>query len=117
MTLGLNKREQFMLFKLLDFNLHRYLISLKRSGMERAETHIEMSKMIWEVWKCQTFHDQDHEWMWAIHDAIAAQITDDLPRTIGLDLAEDPSEWNYDLLVDRFWKRLLKLELPSKPRR
>lgn len=105
----LNKREEFMLWKLMEFSLHRYLLSLKRSGAERAERHIEISKLIWEIQNLKTATGADWKDYIKIHGLIAEEITDHLDKTIDLDLDLEQSEWNYDLLVDRFFKKILKI--------
>lgn len=109
----LNKRETFMLWKLLEFHMHRYLLTfVRKQGYERAERHIEMSKVLWEVQNCATATpDKFREWM-DIHDLIADKITNHLPRTIGFDM--DAEEHDWDILTDRFFKCILKLNLQSK---
>jgi len=109
----LNRREQFMLWKLLDFIIHRYLLSLKRSGHERAEQHIAMSKVIWEVVNLQTATAADHDEVMKIHDLIADRLTSHLRKHIGYDADAEEHEW--DILADKFFKELLLIMLSLQP--
>lgn len=110
-----SKREEFMLWRLLEFPLHRYLLSFRKgcgNGYERAERHIEISKILWEVWNVRTALPEHHgEWM-AIHDLIADKITDHLPRIIGFDPTVD-LEYDWDILTDKFFRKLTKLNIKS----
>lgn len=106
----LNRREEFLLWRLLEFPIHRYLLSFRKhcgSGVERAERHIEISKALWEVLHCKTALSEHHEEWMAIHDLIADEITNHLPKTIGFDL--DAEEHDWDILSDRLFKKLLRL--------
>lgn len=101
-----------MLWKLLEFNIHRYLMSIDRSGCERAERHIEISRILWECEHCKTALPEDHEEWMAIHDLIADKITNHLPKTIGFDPFKDEIAGSqYDIFADRMFERLIKLDL------
>jgi len=107
----LNKREEFMLWKLMEFSLFRYLLSFSRGNWaERAERHIEFSKLLWEVKNCKTATAENHAGYMEIHDLIANKITDHLPKTIGLDLdLKEEHNYNYDLLADKLFRAILKI--------
>lgn len=109
----LNKREEFMLWRLLEFIIFRYLLSLKRSGHERAEQHIAMSKVIWEVVNLQTATPADHDEIMKIHDLIADRLTGHLHRHIGFDADDEEHEW--DIFAEKFFKELLLIMLSLQP--
>ena len=103
----LSKREEFMLWRLLEFPIVRFLLSIKRSGTERAERHMEIAQTLWEVRHIKTAFCEDFsEWM-KVHDLIAREITDNLPDTIGFDMTADQQDW--DIFADRMFKKLLTL--------
>jgi hypothetical protein len=106
-TMKASKRETVLLWLLLEFLIHRYLLSLKRSGAERAERHIEISRILcqYKFATSEVTHDQVME----MHDLIAEKLTDHLDRTIKLNLSQDQAEWNFDLLSSRMFDALLKL--------
>jgi hypothetical protein len=113
----LNKREEFLLWKLLEFAIHRYLLTLVRHcGAERAERHIEMSKTIWEAQNCRKADPAKfREWM-EIHDTMADKLTDDLYKHIGLDLDLEDNEHDWDILTDKFFKKLLEIFFTQNPK-
>lgn len=107
----LNKREEFMLWKMIEFQLHRYLLTfVRKQGVERAERHIEISKTIWEVVNMKTSHSGDHRAIMKIHDLIAEKITNDLPKSIDFDMDAEDHDW--DILTDKFFRRLILLIAP-----
>jgi len=101
-----------MLWKLLDFEIHRYLLTfIRKQGAERAVRHISISKTIWEVLNMKSHEVNGKrylEWM-AIHDLIADKISNDLPKSIGLDLDAN-SDQDFDVLAETFFKRLIDLD-------
>lgn len=80
-------------------------ISIERSGFERAQRHMEFSKLLWEVRECRTALPEDHKQWMKLHDHIAEKVTGDLPKSIGYAFKE---EKNWDLLTDRLFEKLLK---------
>lgn len=100
-----------MLFKLIEFLLHRYLLAnLRKDGYERATTHIEFSKIIWEVKNLKTYHCENHRAVMKIHDLIANHVTDNMPKTIGFDFLDTDYDHDFDLIKDKLFQKILKIK-------
>lgn len=103
-----------MLWQMVQFPIVRYLLTfVRKQGVERAERHIEIAKIIWEIVNLKTAIAKDHSGVMRIHDLMAEQITDDLPEMIGFDLDAQNHDW--DILADRFFARLLSMMDQLKP--
>lgn len=111
MILKLSKREEFLLWKLLEFGIHRYILCISRrnSGAERAEIHLKMSETILETLQVKTYNGRDFNKKKKVHDIIAQELTDNLDKTIDMDL-DFGAELDYDILADRFFRKLLKID-------
>ena len=74
------RREKFLLRKALDFPVHRYILSKRRmNGMEKAEMHIEISKIIFEFANVRGYKPEDWDDVIVIHDKLTV-ITDNLDQ-------------------------------------
>jgi len=87
----MNKREQFLLREALDFLIYRYLLSNhRRQGFEKAEIHIDMSKIIFQYIYIQKYRSIDFDKMMKIHDGLT-EITDNLDR-YGFDINDSDQD-------------------------
>lgn len=104
-----------MLWRLLEYPLHRYLLSTDRyDGHEKAMRHIEISKILWEVEHVKTASGADHDECMAVHDLIADKVTNHLDKAIGFEPGDD-QEWDWDILADRLFKKIIRLDFKNVP--
>lgn len=77
----ITKREKFLLWQALDFPVHRYILCKMRltNGMEKAETHIQIAKIIFDFIYCRENKPEDWDNVMKIHDDLTI-ITDHLDK-------------------------------------
>lgn len=75
-----------MLKKVLDFPIHRYLLSNscdRLDGYEKAMVHQEISQLVFEFIACKLYTVHDCRVVKKIHDYLAEILTDRLDEVIG----------------------------------
>lgn len=100
------RRERFLLCKALDFPVHRYILSKRRmQGMEKAEMHIEIAKIIFEFVNIRGYQCADWDKVMVIHDDLTV-ITDNLDK-FGYNI-DDQEEQDTNLIVSRVLKAIIE---------
>lgn len=104
------KRERFLLFQLLEHEIHRYLLSCtfdRQDPCERAERHINISNTLVSFINARKFNQiKDHETAHEIHDYLAEILTDRMDEVIGFPIDSRP--YNYDELVYKFFNVIIE---------
>ena len=87
----ITKREKFLLKESLEFLINRYILSKRRmNGMERAENHLEIAKVIFRFVNCKKDGCKDWAKILTIHDDLTI-ITDNLDK-YGYDINDDEQD-------------------------
>lgn len=106
----LTKKEKFMLFKAMEFDIHRYLLANtynRLDGNEKYERHVNISIILYEFLTCKKYHEiHDFPKMRNIHDYLAKILTDRMDEVIGFPIYERPND--YDELTKRFFNVIVK---------
>jgi len=104
----LTKREKFMLFQALNYEIHRYLLSCtfgREDSCEKASRHINISNIILAFLNAKPYNIKDHEVSMEIHDYLAEILTDRMDEVIGFPLDRRP--YDYDELVNKFFNVII----------
>ena len=105
----LTKREKFILFQALEFEIYRYLMSNtfgREDGIEKAERHLNISKILVSFILLKKYNEIKHfEIMHAVHDFLAEILTDRLDEVI--DFPIDRRIYNYDEYVNDFFNVII----------
>lgn len=103
------KREKFLLFQALDFDIHRYLMSCtfgREDGNEKAERHLNISQALVSFILLKKYNEIKHfEVMLEVHDYLAEILTDRLDEVI--DFPIDRRIYNYDEYVNKFFNVII----------
>lgn len=106
----LTKKEKFMLFKAMEFDIHRYLLANtynRLDGNEKYERHVNISIHLYEFLTCEKYNEiHDFPKMRNIHDYLAEILTDRMDEVIGFPIYERPND--YDELTERFFNVIVK---------
>lgn len=106
----LTKKEKFMLFKVMEFDIHRYLLANtynRLDGNEKYERHVNISIHLYEFLTCKKYNEiHDFPKMRNIHDYLAEILTDRMDEVIGFPIYERPND--YDELTERFFNVIVK---------
>jgi hypothetical protein len=101
----LTKKEKFMLFKALEFEIHRYLLANtydRLDGNEKYERHKNISIILYEFLTCKKYNEiKNFPLMRNIHDYLAEILTDRMDEVIGFPIYERP--YDYDDLTVKFF--------------
>lgn len=104
------KRERFMLFQALEWEIHRYLMSNtygREDGNERAERHRNISAIIFSFVAIKKYHEiRDFRKMKVIHDYLAEILTDRMDEVIGFPIKKEIHD--YDEYVWRFFNVVIE---------
>lgn len=103
------KREKFLLWKLMNFDIHRYLMSnscQRLDGAEKADRHIKISKLLVEYITIDE-HKVDDLWK-PVHDYLADILTDRMDEIIGFPIDKPLYGDDYDLLAEKFFSVIIK---------
>lgn len=94
----ITKRERFLLFQLLEHEIHRYLLSCtfdRQDPCERAERHINISNILVSFVNARKYNQiKDHEASNEVHDYLAEILTDRMDEAIGFPIDRRPYEYN-----------------------
>lgn len=103
------KREKFLLFQALDFDIQRYLMSCtfgREDGNEKAERHLIISQALVSFILLKKYNEIKHfEVMLEVHDYLAEILTDRLDEVI--DFPIDRRIYNYDEYVNKFFNVII----------
>ena len=102
-------REKFLLWKLMNFDINRYLManSCQRfDGSEKADRHIIISKLLVEY--ITTNEDSVHICWKPVHDYLADILTDRMDEVIGFPIDKPLYGDDYDLLAEKFFSVIIK---------
>ena len=106
----LTKREKFMLFQALEFEIHRYLMSNtfgREDGNEKAERHMNISRILVSFILCTKYIEFKHfEIMHEVHDYLAEILTDRMDEVIGFPIYNKRPD--YDNLVLKFFNIIIE---------
>lgn len=104
-----SKREKFMLFQALEWEIHRYLMSNtygREDGVEKAERHMNISAIIFSFITLKKYHEiHDFPKMKVIHDYLAEILTDRMDEVIGFPIYKEIHD--YDDLVLKFFNVII----------
>ena len=104
------KRERFMLFQALEWEIHRYLMSNtygREDGVERAQRHMNISAIILSFITVKKYHEiHDFQKMKIIHDYLAEILTDRMDEVIGFPIKKEIHD--YDEYVWRFFNVVIE---------
>ena len=108
-----SKREKHLLWIILNFDIHRYILanSFERNdGAEKADRHIKISKMICHyimsdggLYTIRNIEDEYPVGWQDIHDYLADILTDRLDETIGMVLSRRMTHDEQDDCVRKFF--------------
>lgn len=106
----ITKREKFMLFQALEWEIIRYLMSNtygREDGYERAERHRNISAIILSFLTLKKYHEiHDFPKMKVIHDYLAEILTDRMDEVI--DFPIDKRIYDYDEYVLKFFNVIVE---------
>lgn len=106
----ITKREKFMLFQALEWEIHRYLMSNtygREDGNERAERHMNISAIILSFITLKKYHEiHDFPKMKVIHDYLAEILTDRMDEVI--DFPIDRRIYDYDEYALKFFNVIIE---------
>ena len=105
----LTKKERFMLFREMEFEIHRYLLANtydRLDGNEKYERHKNISVILYEFLTCRKYQEiYDFPKMRNIHDYLAEILTDRMDEVIGFPIYE--KIYDYDELTERFFEVII----------
>ena len=105
----LTKREKFMLFQALEFEIHRYLMSNtfgREDPIEKAERHMNISRILVGFVICTKYIELKHfEIMHEVHDYLAEVLTDKMDEVIDFPIYE--KIYDYDEYVLKFFNVII----------
>ena len=105
----LTKKERFMLFRAMEFEIHRYLLVNtygRLDGNEKYERHKNISVILYEFLTCKKYNEiYDFPKMRNIHDYLAEILTDRMDEVIGFPIYE--KIYDYDELTERFFEVII----------
>lgn len=106
----LSKREKFMLFQALEWEIHRYLMANtygREDGCERAERHMNISAIILSFITVKKYHEiHDFPKMKVIHDYLAEILTDKMDEVIDFPIKREIHD--YDEYIWRFFNVIIE---------
>ena len=106
----ITKREKFMLFQALEWEINRYLMSNtygREDGNERAERHMNISAIILSFITLKKYHEiHDFPKMKVIHDYLAEILTDRMDEII--DFPIDRRIYDYDEYTLKFFNVIIE---------
>lgn len=106
----LSKREKFMLFQALEFEIHRYLMSNtygREDPIEKAERHMNISAIVLSFITLKKYHEiYDFPKMKVIHDYLAEILTDRMDEVIDFPVFKEIHD--YDEYVWRFFNVIIE---------
>ena len=105
----LTQKERFMLFRAMEFEIHRYLLANtydRLDGNEKYERHKNISVILYEFLTCKKYHEiHDFPKMRNIHDYLAEILTDRMDEVIEFPIYE--KIYDYDELTKRFFEVII----------
>jgi hypothetical protein len=103
--MDITKKERFMLFRAMEFEIHRYLLANtygRLDGNEKYERHKNISVILYEFLTGKKYNEiKDFSKMRNIHDYLAEILTDRMDEVIDFPIYEKP--YDYDELTQRFF--------------
>lgn len=104
----MNDREKLKtaVFELMGFSAARYLLSHsagRENGAEKAQRHLEMSRMFVRVWHGPLADLQEWELVQKVHDETAKDLTNRMDEVIGFDRKAHIGEDVVQRFMEKFW--------------
>lgn len=107
----ITKREKVLLYMLLEFDIHRYLLAntnTRMDGFEKADRHINIAKTLFSYIFIKQYNERnDWQTMMKIHDCLAEILTDQLDEAIGFPIDKASYEIDYDEYGKRFFNFII----------
>lgn len=107
----ITKREKLLLYMLLEFDIHRYLLTntyKRHDTLEKADLHREISSIIFSfLFKKQYNEIKDWKTMMRIHNFLAEILTNRLDEVIGFPIDKLSCEIDYDDYGKRFFNVII----------
>lgn len=108
----ITKREKVLLYILLEFDIHRYLLSNtynRHDPIEKAERHMQISSVIFSYIFAREYNElKDWEIMMQIHDCLAEILTNRLDEVIGFPIDKESCEIDYHEFGKRFFNVIVE---------
>lgn len=107
----ITKREKVLLYMMLEFKIHRYLLANtygRLDGNEKAEQHLEISSILFSYIFEEQYNERKHwKTMMRIHNFLAEILTDRLDEVIGFPIDKLSCEIDYDDYGKRFFNVII----------
>ena len=104
----ITEREKFLLWKLMNFDINRYLMAnsyQRLDGAEKANRHIKISKLLVEY--ITTDEHKVYDLWKPVHDYLADILTDRMDDVIGFPIDKPLYGSDYDLLAEKFFSVII----------
>jgi hypothetical protein len=108
----ITKREKVLLYILLEFDIHRYLLANtynRHDPVEKAEEHMKIASIIFSYIFAREYNEhKDWQIMMIIHDCLAEILTNRLDEVIGFPIDKESCEIDYHEFGKRFFNVIIK---------
>ena len=108
----MTKREKVLLYILLEFAIHRYLLAnthKRHDPVEKAEEHMKIASIIFSYIFAREYNElKDWQVMMQIHDYLAEILTDRLDEVIGFPIDKESCEIDYHEFGKRFFNVIVE---------
>ena len=106
------KREKVLLYILLEFDIHRYLLAnthKRQDPVEKADRHMEISGIIFSYIFAREYNElKDWQVMMQIHNYLAEILTNRLDEVIGFPIDKESCEIDYHEFGKRFFNVIVE---------
>ena len=108
----MTKREKLLLYILLEFDIHRYLLAntyKRHDPVEKADKHMEISGIIFSYIFAREYNElKDWPVMMEIHNYLAEILTNRLDEVIGFPIDKESREIDYHEFGKRFFNVIVE---------
>ena len=108
----ITKREKILLYILLEFDIHRYLLAntyKRHDPSEKAEKHMKISSVLFSYIFAREYNElKNWQIMMKIHDCLAEILTNRLDEVIGFPIDKESCEIDYHEFGKRFFNVIIE---------